>query len=82
MGIYTHACTVVQLCKNTQTHTHTHKRQAASKPGFCVAPHANEAKRSEMNPLSQRGAWGVLQAESSVREGAWQANAPSVDSFH
>ena len=35
-----------------------------------------------MNPLSQRGARGVLQAESSVREGAWQANAPSVDSFH
>lgn len=64
------------------TDTHTHERQAASKLGFCVAPHANEAKRSEMNPLSQRGAWGVLQAESSVREGAWQANAPSVDSFH
>lgn len=72
--------------KHTHTslhrHTHTHERQAASKLGFCVAPHANEAKRSEMNPLSQRGAWGVLQAESSVREGAWQANAPSVDSFH
>lgn len=65
-----------------QRHTHTHKRRPASEPGFCVAPHANEAKRSEMNPLSQRWARGVLQAESSVRERAWQANAPSVDSFH
>lgn len=80
--IETHTLSNTHTPVYTDTHTHTHERQAASKLGFCVAPHANEAKRSEMNPLSQRGAWGVLQAESSVREGAWQANAPSVDSFH
>lgn len=80
-------CVHVQLykytCSHTQSHTHTHtRRRAVSKLGFCVAPHANDAKRSEMNPLSQRGARGVLQAQSSGREGAWQANVPSVDSFH
>ena len=64
------------------THTHTQRRWAVSKLGFCVTPHANDAKRSEMNPLSQRGARGVLQAQSSGREGAWQANVPSVDGFH
>lgn len=77
-----HTCMYTFAKTHTHTHTHSHKRQAASKLGFCVVAHANEAKRSEMNPLSQRGARGVLQAENSVREGAWQANAPSVDSFH
>lgn len=70
----------VQLYK--YIHSHTRRRRAVSKLGFCVAPHANDAKRSEMNPLSQRGAGGVLQAQSSGREGAWQANVPSVDSSH
>lgn len=78
MDLHVHPCPTTHTPTSPDTLIHTHTQ----KPGFCAAPHANEAKRSEMNPLSQRGAGGMLQAESSVRAGAWQSNVPSVDSFH
>lgn len=91
-GLHTHTCTCAFCCAKTHLLRPGAQEKADCESAgwfftplslfFCVAAHANEAKRSEMNPLSQRGARGVLQAGGSVREGAWQANAPSVDSFH
>lgn len=68
-------------------HTHTHTlsvtrtvTQNERQPHSVLVEHKNEGNRREMSTLSQRGAWGVLQASEQSEREAWQLNAPSVDS--